>query len=79
MSGNHAKHISGTNIGDAAGVSRRGRPPLPADIVRQQRIVTFVTAQEKAQLEALSEQQSRSLSAICHQFIAAALKADRNA
>jgi hypothetical protein len=53
---------------------RLGRPPLPPEAARQQRVVTFVTAGEKVLLDKLARSESSSLSAVCHQLIAAGLK-----
>ena len=47
----------------------QGRPPLPREIARSERIVTFVTGQEKANLKRLADATSLSLSAICHRLI----------
>ena len=53
-----------------------GRPPLPREIARGNRVVTFVTEQEKASLKQLARVTSQSLSAICHRFIAQGLACD---
>ena len=56
--------------------SRRGRPPLPPDEVRANRVVTFVTDPELATLKQLSKEESNTISAICHRIITRYL--DRN-
>jgi hypothetical protein len=48
----------------------RGRPPLPPDKVRANRVVTFVTNPEMALLRQLSKKESDTISAICHRIIA---------
>ena len=48
---------------------RRGRPPLPPDEVRANRVVTFVTDPELATLRQLSRQENNTISAICHRII----------
>ena len=52
----------------------QGRPPLPREIARSERIVTFVTGQEKANLKRLADVASLSLSAICHRLIVQGLR-----
>jgi hypothetical protein len=52
----------------------QGRPPLPREIARSERIVTFVTGQEKASLERFADAASLSLSAICHRLIVQGLR-----
>ncbi len=52
----------------------QGRPPLPREIARSERIVTFVTGQEKASLTRLADAASLSLSAICHRLIVQGLR-----
>ena len=53
---------------DAAHGIVRGRPPLPPDVARRIRVVTFVTAREKAMLDDLADSRSTSLSGICHEL-----------
>jgi peptidase E len=48
---------------------RLGRPPLPSDETRSQRVVTFVTQKEMAQLHRLAKSQKLPLSATVHQII----------
>lgn len=57
----------------------QGRPPLPREIARSERIVTFVTEQEKASLKRLADAASLSLSAICHRLIAQGLRREDRA
>ena len=49
--------------------SRRGRPPLPPDEVRANRVVTFVTDPELAELKKLSRRDNDTLSAVCYRII----------
>lgn len=56
------------------GSKPRGRPPLPPDKVRANRVVTFVTNPELALLKQLSKEESDTISAICHRIIARGLK-----
>lgn len=53
-----------------------GRPPLPREVARCERVVTFVNKPEKASLELLAEATSLSVSAVCHRFIAQGLERD---
>jgi hypothetical protein len=43
-----------------------GRPPLPADAVRSQRVVTFLTTEENEQLLKIATAQGKSVSLACH-------------
>ena len=54
-----------------------GRPPLPRQVVRNKRVVTFVTEQENASLKQLAEATSQSFSAVCHRLIAQGLKRNK--
>jgi len=47
----------------------RGRPPLPPDELRANRVVTFFTDPELATLRQLSREESKTLSATCHRII----------
>jgi hypothetical protein len=42
---------------------------LPLEIVRNSRVVTFLTTQEKAALDALAKERDMSISAACHELI----------
>ena len=53
---------------------RKGRPPLPEEVSRSHRVVTFVTAAEKVMLDELAQHDSSSLSAVCHQLIVTGLR-----
>ena len=53
---------------------RLGRPPLPSEVTRSERVVTFVTREEKQELEVLAATASQSLSAICHHLIVRGLR-----
>jgi hypothetical protein len=49
--------------------SPRGRPPLPSEKVRHNRVVTFLTDREMQQLKKISQKESKTLSAVCHKII----------
>jgi hypothetical protein len=53
---------------------RRGRPRLPQDRARSERVVTFLTPPEYAALKELAEASGDSLSATSHRLIATALR-----
>jgi len=46
-----------------------GRPSLPPDRVRSQRVVTFMTQHELECLKALAEQNRESLSSTCRKIL----------
>jgi len=46
-----------------------GRPPLPGDIVRSERVVTFLTKQENEQLVSIATAAGMSVSRACHGLI----------
>jgi hypothetical protein len=46
-----------------------GRPPLPADAVRSQRVVTFLTTEENEQLLKIATAQGKSVSLACHDIL----------
>jgi hypothetical protein len=46
-----------------------GRPPLAIDIVRSQRVVTFLTREENQQLLAMATVQGKSVSSTCHDLL----------
>lgn len=48
---------------------RLGRPPSPPGVTRSQRVVTFVTEKELAQLQSLADRRNLPLSATVHQII----------
>lgn len=50
-----------------------GRRPLPSEVARSERVVTFVTRKEKQHLEDLANAASKSVSAVCHRLIAQGL------
>lgn len=56
-----------------------GRPPLPLEVARCKRVVTFVTEQEKASLNQLAHVTSPSVSAVRHRLIAQGLECDERA
>jgi len=55
---------------------RKGRPPLPEEVSRPHRVVTFVTSAEKAMLDERVQRDASSLSAVCHKLIATGLRDD---
>ncbi len=57
---------------------RLGRPPKPADTVRSERVVSFVTPVEYRQLERISERKSMSLSAVVHSMVVRSLEEHRS-
>jgi superfamily II DNA/RNA helicase len=60
---------------DPAGRTRRfGRPPKPAETVRSERVVSFVTPVEFRQLKKISDRRGVSLSAVIHSMVVRSLK-----
>jgi hypothetical protein len=53
---------------------RLGRPPLPPETTRSERVVTFLTQRELEQLQQLAMDQNLALSATVHQLIVEQLK-----
>lgn len=58
--------------------SRRGRPPLPPEEVRSNRVVTFVTDPELAVLKRISKRESDTLSAVCHRILTGYISQNAN-
>lgn len=58
--------------------TNRGRPPLPAESARSERIVTFLNPKERNQLDALAAASGKSISAQAHDLIAEAMSASQN-
>lgn len=52
---------------------RLGRPPKPAETVRSERVVTFVTPGEFRELEKISDRRGVSLSAVIHSMVVRSL------
>jgi len=52
-------------------VPKRGRPKTASNLSRPNRVVTFVTDTEKAQLEQVALEEERSLAAVVHRIIKA--------
>lgn len=48
---------------------RRGRPPSPPGVSRNQRVVTFVTSGELDRIKQLADDNNLALSATVHQLI----------
>ncbi|RLA28014.1 MAG: hypothetical protein DRR11_17355 [Gammaproteobacteria bacterium] len=46
-----------------------GRPPLPKECVRSERVVTFLTREENEQLHKLAAAQGKSVSQTCHDLL----------
>ena len=64
----------------AASGSRRpkmGRPPGPPQKVRSNRVVTYVTNVELAELERIADREGKPLSAVVHQILARSLASHR--
>ncbi|MEP1470997.1 MAG: hypothetical protein ABJK25_08510 [Halieaceae bacterium] len=53
---------------------RLGRPPLPPETTRSQRVVTFVTQAELEQLHSLADRKNLAISAVVHQIISKELE-----
>lgn len=51
-----------------------GRPKLPPEIVRDQRVVTFLTKDERKRLENVADGASVSVSRACHDLILGGLE-----
>ena len=51
-----------------------GRPPLPKEKRRNQRVVTFLTRNESAQVKDIATREGKSLSQTCHDLIQQGLK-----
>jgi hypothetical protein len=54
-------------------LKKRGRPPSSPDLVRNQRVVTFVTPSEMDRLHQLAETEQITLSAAVHGLIKSGL------
>ena len=52
---------------------RLGRPPLPRDHVRSERVVSFVTRGEFDALVEIAENSNQSVSGVVHQILTSAL------
>jgi len=52
---------------------RMGRPPVPPERARPNRVVTFVTNSEFAQLQSIAERRGVSLSATVQEILAGSL------
>ena len=55
--------------------ARRGRPPAPAGVARNNRLVTFVTNGEFDRIKALAQGNNLAVSAMLHQLVRAGLSA----
>jgi len=53
---------------------RLGRPPLPRDKARANRVVTFVTETELAKLQEIAAQGGQSVSAAVHRMLERCLR-----
>jgi len=67
-----------TPCGEQLKQSKFGRPPLAPEDVRNNRVVTFVTQAELMQLQELTEQQNKSLSALYHHILSDYLQNNRS-
>ncbi|MEM6577438.1 MAG: hypothetical protein AAF678_03020 [Pseudomonadota bacterium] len=52
----------------------RGRPPLPEEKARSERVVTFLTPAERRKLELRANASGQTLSAAAHELIARGLQ-----
>jgi hypothetical protein len=59
------------NDPSSTGKAKRGRPKAARDLARPHRIVTFVTAKEREQLERVTLEEERSMAAVVHRIIRA--------
>ena len=57
---------------------RLGRPPKPAETVRSERVVTFVTPTELEALQRLAERWNSSVSGTVYRFVIQTLEAESN-
>ena len=55
---------------------RRGRPNVPVQMARPNRVVTFVTDQELQSLKQTVIEEDRSLASVVHRIIAAHINKD---
>ena len=69
-----ARHLAKRMMPKQPKRKRRGRPPLPRQLTRSVRVVTFVSEGEKMSLDRLVEDRHTSLSAVCHELIARGLE-----
>lgn len=46
-----------------------GRPPIAQGLVRNNRVVTFVTDEQLTKINTLANNQHKSLSATCHEIL----------
>jgi hypothetical protein len=59
-----------------SGRSKMGRPPLPREQARCERVVTFVTTTELEILRRQADEKRMSVSAVVHQIMISALRKD---
>ena len=52
---------------------KMGRPPAPPETVRSQRVVTYVTRVELAELERIADREGWPLSKVVHEILARSL------
>ena len=67
-------HDSTKNQGESPNM---GRPSLPEETARSQRVVTLLTKAERAELIVQAQQRSLSLSAYCHRLITTGLRQNK--
>lgn len=53
-----------------------GRPPLPVDAVRGERVVTFLTRSEHDQLVNIARAEGKSVSLTCHDLLMKGIEAN---
>lgn len=56
--------------------TRRGRPPLPPEKVRANRVVTFLTDPQLDRLKKISREDSETISSLCYRIISGYIDQD---
>ena len=62
------------NDGSLQNRPKRGRPKVPRKLSRSNRVVTFVTDDERQLLESVMFEEERSMASVVHRIIKAHLK-----
>ena len=71
-SGPIAERKAAANLAETE-LPRRGRPPLPRDEARSERVVTFVTPGQLEALRGIAAQDECSVSAVVHDLLSSSL------
>jgi hypothetical protein len=61
-------------VSQSASKRQRGRPRMPAQVARPNRLVTFVTDKEMEYLMRVVAEEDRSMASVIHRVIAAHIK-----